>query len=192
MRWPLLPNTPQYYDRVFKHDVIGNLRALGWIENHLKHVRPRIVGSILDLGCGLGLLASSAKDRYVGVDFSGVAIEYANTHFSNGKFILDDITKFTLDVKDDEFDTVVLAEVLEHFYEDDRGALLAEAKRIAGCKVIVTLPMDSPDPTHVKPRWKHDEVAQLVGPSEITDIRGHWLAVWKKEGRSSKPGGKKR
>jgi ubiquinone/menaquinone biosynthesis C-methylase UbiE len=191
MRWPLLPNTPQYYDRVFKHDVIGNQRALGWIENHLKHVRPELIGSILDLGCGLGLLASSAKDRYVGVDFSEVGIEYANTHFSNGEFIHADILQFTQSIKDDEFDTVVLAEVLEHFHEDDRSALLAEAKRIAGCKVVITLPMDSPDPTHVKPQWKHNEVEQLVGPVEVRDIRGHWLAVWKKEGRGNKLGKKR-
>lgn len=188
MRWPLLPNTPQYYDRVFKHDVIGNLRAMGWIENHLKHVRPELVGSILDLGCGLGLLASSAKDRYVGVDFSEVAIEYAASHHSNGNFIKDDIMDFVSNVDNDEFDTVVLAEVLEHFYEDDRGTLLAEAKRIAGCKVIITLPMNSPDPTHVKPQWKRDEVMQLVGPVEVKNIRGHWLAVWEKGGRSNELG----
>lgn len=192
MRWPLLPNVPQYYDRVFKHDVIGNLRAMGWIENHLKHVRPELIGSILDLGCGLGLLASSAKDRYVGVDFSEVAIEYAASHHSNGEFIKADIMEFTSDITDDEFDTVVLAEVLEHFHEDDRGVLLSEAKRIAGCRVIITLPMNSPDPTHVKPQWKRDEVAQLVGPAEVKDIRGHWLAVWKKENRSSELGSKKK
>jgi 2-polyprenyl-3-methyl-5-hydroxy-6-metoxy-1,4-benzoquinol methylase len=188
MRWPLLPNTPQYYDRVFQHDVIGNPRALGWIENHLKHVRPELSGSILDLGCGLGLLASSAKDVYLGVDFSQVAIEYAASHHSNGEFIKADILDFVSDVDDDGFDTVVLAEVLEHFHEDDRSTLLSEAKRIANCKVVVTLPMDSPDPTHVKPQWKREEVEQLVGPVEVRDIRGHWLAIWDKQGRSSKLG----
>lgn len=190
MHWPLIPSNPQYFDREFEHNVIPNQQAINWRMSRLKHLGPELTGSVLDLGCGLGLLAGFTQDTYVGVDWSKVAIQYATSHFPHGKFIQADILEFVSSVEDASFDTVVLSEVLEHFHEGDRSTLLAATKRITRCKVIITVPHNSPDPTHVNPQWKCQDVERLIGPAEIMNIRGHWMAIWERGGRSTKPGKK--
>lgn len=177
-----------YYDQVYSKQIIGVPRAMTlinhWADRALRHIDG---GSVLDLGCGLGVLADKIKDaEYTGVDFCKVAIGYAKKHCRNkhAKFVLADILKFAREIEDGSFDTVVLSEVLEHLEHPED--IVREAKRIARIQIIVDVPMASPNPAHVKHIWSVADLQRLFGPLAIVeDIRGFWLAVWKKNGRST-------
>ncbi len=176
-----------YFDVTYATQVIGNQRQMNWIYRRHVHIAPRLMGAVLDLGCGLGLLADRTKEQYLGVDYSEVAIAYAREHTKNPKaeFILSDLFEFVAETENDAWDTVVLGEVLEHFEPDPRTALLAQAKRIAKLRVVISVPENSPNPSHVQHIWKRDQVEALIGPAEIVRTRGHWYGVWEKNGRAN-------
>ena len=176
-----------YFDMMYAMRIIGDARQMHWIERRLVHITPRLRGSVLDLGSGLGLLADRTKEKYLGVDFSKIAIKYARENTKNplAKFVLTDLFKFVKAAGDDSWDTVVLGEVLEHFEPDPRAALLAEAKRIAKMRVVISVPENSPNPSHVQHIWKRDQVEALIGIAEIVRTRGHYYAVWEKDGRAN-------
>jgi SAM-dependent methyltransferase len=80
---------------------------------------------VLDLGCGVGALASSvactSKAHVTGIDWSPANLAKARAAAPNVRFIEGDITKARLP---ETFDAIVLSNVLEHL--DDRAALLAQ------------------------------------------------------------------
>lgn len=177
----------EYFDTAYESRVIGNQRELNWIHRRHVHIAKRLVGTVLDLGCGLGLLADRTEEQYLGIDFSEVAIAYARANTENPKaeFMIGELFEFVASVADNAWQTVVLGEVLEHFQPDPRGALLAEAKRIAANRVVLSVPENSPDPSHVQHKWNMAQVKALVGPAEIAHTRGHYYAVWAKDGRAA-------
>jgi 2-polyprenyl-3-methyl-5-hydroxy-6-metoxy-1,4-benzoquinol methylase len=81
------------------------------------------VSSVLDLGCGSGLLRRWLRPLeaidYVGVDLSNVAIETARNEWTDEstKFVAMDVATF---VPDRKFDVIVLNEVLYYFEQPDR------------------------------------------------------------------------
>lgn len=119
---------------------------------------PLCSGDVLEVGCGNGDLSSIIAmhaDRLFGIDIDPVAIELARFKaYQNGldncNFTLGDATK--LNFNDDCFDTVVLAEVLEHVRSPER--FIEEAIRV--CKpqgrIIISVPKgySIPDPDHVR------------------------------------------
>jgi len=80
------------------------------------------VSSVLDLGCGAGLLRRWLRPLepifYVGVDLSNVAIEAARNEWTDesSKFVAMDVETF---VPDRKFDVIVLNEVLYYFDDPD-------------------------------------------------------------------------
>ena len=171
-----------WYNKIYKEQIIGVPKAMTlighWANRASRHISS---GSVLDLGCGLGVLADKIEGEYTGVDFCKVAVEYAKKHCKNkhAKFILADILKFAKEAKDDSFDTIVFCEVLEHLEHPED--IIREAKRIARNQVVVTVPMASPNLAHVKHIWSMADVQKLLGPlAVIEDIRGFWLSTWKK------------
>ena len=76
--------------------------------------------TVLDVACGAGygasiLLAASAE-KYLGVDLSPEAVEFAKGHYSAGpraSFVVDDACHLSL-VRDQSFDLVVSFETIEH------------------------------------------------------------------------------
>jgi SAM-dependent methyltransferase len=84
---------------------------------------------ILDLGCGEGTrlnLISDSKRKAVGIDISEKAIELAKKSYPRLKFIVADLEKIPL--KDQSFDLVYSAYVLEHLTEPVK--VLNEAIRL--------------------------------------------------------------
>jgi trans-aconitate methyltransferase len=101
-------------------------------------------GSVLDIGCGPGHLSClvARRPKYIGIDFSKIAIAMAKTRNPWAEFIVDDLRTCKLPLTD----IVLATEVLEHI-EDDLGVL----ERIKpGRRIIISVPTyDSR--THV--RW---------------------------------------
>lgn len=77
---------------------------------------------VLDVGCGVGNMVEAIPDgaRYVGIDFSGAYVKYANRHRgARGEFLVGDVGAIaTLGLLN--VDAIILFGVLHHI--DDRQA----------------------------------------------------------------------
>ncbi|VVQ16111.1 class I SAM-dependent methyltransferase [Pseudomonas fluorescens] len=89
-------------------------------------------GKVLDLGCGEGRLVRALTERGLdayGLDISQVAINRANSYMP-GRFFCGSALELPFD--DQEFDTVVSTDCLEHIHPDDVPRAIAEIRRV--CK----------------------------------------------------------
>lgn len=160
-----MPEKPaSYYDRIF--------RDKSWRRDNVLRMRRRLTlpaclvtgDGVLDLGCGLGLLADVVRDReYLGVDFSEIAVRYARKHTRNSRarFLQADIRELTASELG-RWDTVVMLEVLEHL--QDPSLVVSLAKVCARRRIVVTVPTDmEKEPAHVKGKWTCTELSALFG-----------------------------
>ena len=82
--------------------------------------------SILDIGCGDGVLNSYLKDvdfkRFLGVDFSSVSIDKAKAHnFPNAEFEVADIISFR---PKEQFDIIIFNEAFYYIPETEKSNVL--------------------------------------------------------------------
>lgn len=118
---------------------------------------PLCTGNVLEIGCANGDLSvfiASYGARHYGVDIDPVAIDLARHKVA--KLGIDTCSfqvgnGYSLNLPDQYFDTVVVAEVLEHV--DDPKLIIKEAYRVCkpGGKVIISVPnrYSIPDPDHL-------------------------------------------
>ncbi|MCC6283845.1 MAG: methyltransferase domain-containing protein [Phycisphaerales bacterium] len=96
-------------------------------------------GRILDVGCGMGLLARTLLRKGVdarGVDVAPAPVEEAN-RLAPGRFQVASILDLPFD--DGSFDTVVSTDCLEHIREEDVPRALAELARVTRHGAFVRL-----------------------------------------------------
>lgn len=98
---------------------------------------------VLDIGCGRGGVTRNLKSRYPGVRSTGIDVytdpdfDYATTFDS---FAQIDLERDPLPASLDQYDLILLLDVLEHLREPDRLLRqLVEASR-EGCYFLVSLP----------------------------------------------------
>lgn len=106
-------------------------------------------GSVLDLGCGDGMLLDSLKLRgnsAEGLDISQEAVQKCKAKGHEAKLF--DFSAGKLPYADNSFDYVVMLDVLEHLYNPD--SLLIEAKRVSKQFVILSVPNFSSLPVRVQ------------------------------------------
>jgi SAM-dependent methyltransferase len=106
-------------------------------------------GSVLDLGCGTGILIAKLRkdqDRVVqGIDKNDIAIRYCQE--KKLPILKIDLEKESLPFDSDLFDNVISVHVLEHL--ENPKNLIDEATRVAKKKVIFLVPLGARlDPTH--------------------------------------------
>jgi len=109
-------------------------------------------GNVLDIGCGTGDLADFYKGNYLGIDVSDVAIGMAKENKRRmANFIVGDATKTDQTVSK-KFDTIVMAEFLEHIKDDK--IVFKNIKKWArkDARLIITVPNGDrvPDPNHLR------------------------------------------
>ncbi|SHM38307.1 Tetratricopeptide repeat-containing protein [Caldanaerovirga acetigignens] len=152
-------------------------------------------GDVLEIGCGSGDLSSYISmygNRVFGIDIDPVAVEIARFkvwHFGLSDCFFDVIDANTNDIPipDSSFDTVVLAEVLEHV--KDPLKVLMEAKRLckSGGKIIVSVPNGyrilSPDYLHI---FNLDVLKELLSEIGVNEddinwddrVPDEWILCW--------------
>ena len=154
-------------------------------------------GKVLELGCGEGDLSRTIRDRgleVTGVDLSEEKIRRAQKQHPGIPFLACDILRLSL--PPESFDTVVLAEVLEHVPEKDGDAMLARAWSLLadGGRLIVSVPNEDcvPHPHHVRlfdRRSLRKVLAHFGKPRLIADQPYKWLLMIV---RKAVPGGRVR
>lgn len=95
------------------------------------------IGNCLDVGCGSGIYADflqSSGHTTTGVDNEPVFIGAASKRYPLVSFVKSEATK--LPFKNNEFDTVILFDIIEHL---DDLKMLKEAARV-GKRIIISVP----------------------------------------------------
>lgn len=167
-----------FYDSIFSSG--------GWNQTYFKHYTEIIYyemwikalelikkvdnPNIIEIGCGPGqfanLLFDNAIKNYKGIDFSKEAIKYARIRNEKNECLFTVDNAYTTDVFNENYNTVVIFEVLEHVDED-----LKILKRIRnGSNILFSVPSFYSD-GHV--RWfdsKQEIINRYKEHIDIQDI----------------------
>jgi len=119
-----------YYDRVPKTiSVLQNLEkyASSWVEAKRRLLLKMLEGNaILEVGCGTGTWSLWLRKQgfnVTGLDISEKCIEVARKKAKEAgiqaEFVVGDICRLSHDSSFDRFDSILLADVLEHVEHDD-------------------------------------------------------------------------
>ena len=108
-----------------------------------EHLPP--TGTILDFGCGPGNLIApllAAGFRVAGLDSSPSARQQVATRFGPDDRFIGAFTQQEIDSSDLHFDVIIVAEVIEHLYDEQLDGLLETLRMLstAGTRVIFTTP----------------------------------------------------
>jgi 2-polyprenyl-3-methyl-5-hydroxy-6-metoxy-1,4-benzoquinol methylase len=124
--------------------------------------------SILDVGCGEGVLTAQWADRLgdgriVGIDLEDPKLqaEWAQRQRSNLDYRVEDAT--SLSFSDDEFDMATAIEVLEHVPDPERT--VAEMARVAKRWLLVSVPRE--------PLWRGLNMARGAYVKDLGNTPGH-------------------
>jgi 2-polyprenyl-3-methyl-5-hydroxy-6-metoxy-1,4-benzoquinol methylase len=130
--------------------------------------------SVLDVGCGEGVLTVEwaerlAGGRVVGIDLDDpkLRVEWERRRRPNLEFLAEEAT--SLSFADDEFDLAAAIEVLEHL--PDPEATLSEMARVARRWLLVSVPRE--------PLWRGLNLARGAYVRELGNTPGH-LNHWSK------------
>jgi 2-polyprenyl-3-methyl-5-hydroxy-6-metoxy-1,4-benzoquinol methylase len=132
--------------------------------------------SVLDVGCGEGVLTVEWAERLgggrvVGIDLEDPKLraEWAKRERPNLEFRAEEATR--LSFADDEFDLAAAIEVLEHVPEPE--ATLAEMARVASGRLLVSVPRE--------PLWRGLNMARGAYWRDLGNTPGH-VNHWSKRG----------
>lgn len=156
----MIARGPKYYDATYKRIIeVADTHVWDLMRERCAKIASHIEGeTVLDVACGLGLLAEKVPD-YTGIDFSLIATDYGWKHFLDAEFILTDMFQFLM-TTDRCFDTVILSEILEHIAHPARLYELAAA--VANERIIWTVPRDLAAPSHLWPVWHPESISLML------------------------------
>ena len=145
----------------------------GTLDDLWRHAAP---SSVLDVGCGEGVLTVQwaerlGNGRVVGIDLEDAKLraEWTKRERPNLEFRAEEATR--LSFADDEFDLAAAIEVLEHVPEPE--ATLAEMARVARGHLLVSVPRE--------PLWRGLNMARGAYWRDLGNTPGH-VNHWSKRG----------
>lgn len=121
------------------------------INDFRKEAIIRLIGekpnqTILDIGCGNGILGEAVKRRlqcrFYGVDISAEAVSLASKVLDGAWQVNleDDLSAWTAAVKENHYDTIIISEVLEHLFEPEKLLLKLKELPREGKAIVITAP----------------------------------------------------
>jgi len=116
---------------IFTLDRLEQKERIRWLIDHCE-------GTVIDIGCNWGFV-SNEMGASMGIDINPENIKYAKGAFPRIRFCIGDIIQ-GLAFPDGAYDTVVLADILEHLDWQLVDFAVVEASRICRRKVLITLP----------------------------------------------------
>jgi 2-polyprenyl-3-methyl-5-hydroxy-6-metoxy-1,4-benzoquinol methylase len=138
--------------------------------------RQAAPASVLDVGCGEGVLTVEWAERLSGGRIVGIDLEdpklraeWEKRERPNLEFRAEEATR--LSFEDDEFDLAAAIEVLEHVPEPE--ATLAEMARVARSHMLVSVPRE--------PLWRGLNMARGAYWRSLGNTPGH-VNHWSKRG----------
>jgi len=123
-----------YNDYAPRQIAIGVNKRHLCIANWLQKHNLGSMNSVLEIGCGVGTLSqliikNSPLAQFTGIDISDESIEHARTKIKTARtsFIAGDILSLELS---QEFDMVILADVMEHLPQDKYVFIFKKLKKL--------------------------------------------------------------
>jgi len=148
-----------------------------WYQRHrYLQMGQYLRGNVLDIGCGPGYLCAFVEpneNHYHGVDISQKAIDEGKKLFPGAFFTVADVSSGLDKFSNNSFKTVVLSEVVEHI--ENYKKLLNEAVRISSEYILITVPVDMPQPDHIWPKWDFEDIEREFGfMGKILEIKRNY------------------
>lgn len=181
MKRPLDRITEAYYDGMGEEFGKKVRERIHWICSQAKGEK------ILDVGCSQGitsiLLAREGK-KVLGIDLNGESIEFAQKSLEDESEITKKYVEFKIanfmdyDFKDEKFDSIILAEILEHITDPERFIKKTSKLLNENGRVIITVPFGVNDYfDHKKTYYLFDMYELLIKYYEISRIQilGRWI-----------------
>lgn len=106
-------------------------RRIRKLHEHLTRIIPEDTASLLDVGCGDGLLSSLIKQDRKDISLTGIDVLVRQ----NSKIYVQEFNGSQIPFPDKSFDAVMLIDVLHH--TNDPNTLIAESARVARNCVII-------------------------------------------------------
>ena len=171
--------TGNTYDKYGSANPVVKRLMAGFHETLDELWRKAAASSVLDVGCGEGVLTVEWAERLgdrriVGIDLEDPKLraEWEKRERPNLEFRAEEATH--LSFADDEFDLAAAIEVLEHVPEPE--ATLAEMARVARSHLLVSVPRE--------PLWRGLNMARGAYWRSLGNTPGH-VNHWSKRGFAS-------
>jgi ubiquinone/menaquinone biosynthesis C-methylase UbiE len=171
--YTLAAEAAEFYESTFVPALFAD-----WAHRLVEAADPAAGQSVLDVGCGTGIVARTAADRLgragvvVGMDRNEAMLEVARRLRPELRWVLGDAG--ALPFRDGSFDLVLSQAALMFF--DDRAAALREMGRVAGAhgRVVVQVPGRlAASPGYVPLA----EAVKKHAPAEVLDLLHAYFAV---------------
>lgn len=165
---------PTMADRLGQPDYLNpnHGRVLAWLRRLLPTLKP--IDSILDVGCGIGRLASLLAEVLPDAYYSGLDI--GKEQAAATRLVRPDGSVYVGAIQDfapgHQYDLVLASEVLMHIPPDEIQAVCDKLKRLAR-RYVVTVDWTQPleDTPTARWNWQHD-YWQLFGTVEHETVIG--------------------
>lgn len=129
-------NSQEYWNKIYRREGKDTWRVKKDLNSF---VLNKTKGSVLELGCGVGILAREIKEDYLGLDISSVAIQIM--HEQGFKAEVRNIPS----INTKKFDTIVGLELLEHLDDNARLQTIIEARNLCD-QAIFSVPNNCMSP----------------------------------------------
>lgn len=130
-------------------DARWKTRTQSFVFRHKKALELIKGSKVLDIGSGDGIFLEALRKRGVtakGVDISEEAVKKCQAR--GFEAVCHDVSAGKLPFKDDEFDEVVMLDILEHLYLPEQ--LLGEARRVSRKYIVLGVPNFNSLPARVQ------------------------------------------
>ena len=145
----------------------------------LEWLKANVAGLVLEVGCSWGYVLAYVGG-HAGIDLNPESISIAKQLAREKRFEVG--SALSLPLPDRSYDTVLLADVLEHLDYADVSQALSEACRVSRQRVLITLPKgdsDTEDATNMKHRWLcTKEIAERLFGKGTQTIAGFYCIFW--------------